>query len=110
MKHVYPAFTLGLASLLAGGSTQAQDMRSFTMGSAVPAAAGQRSIVLDADTRWVNVNQGEQIRFIAGNKEFGWRFDASGAHSFNLQQIAPAGALSRPVQVYIMSSGGHPTH
>jgi hypothetical protein len=114
MKYAYTAFTLGLASLvglvsLVGpGPVQAQGTRSLYTGSSVPAASGARTIVIGPDTRWVNVNQGEEIRFVVGSVEFGWRFDAPGSRSFDLQQVAPAGALNRPVMAYIMSTGGHP--
>ena len=107
MKKPYAAFALAMASLLASAPASAQEMRSFTMGSPLSPASGQRTIVLNADTKWVNVAQGEAIKFVAGASEFGWRFDGPGGRSFDLRQVAPAGSLSNPVQVYIAPAPGH---
>lgn len=107
MKFAY-IVALGLASWVAPAWVQAQDAPSFTMGSAVPTASGQRTIVLKADTRWVNVDQGEAVNFVSGGIEFGWRFDAYRARSFDLQRVAPVGAFIHPVTVYITARGGHP--
>ena len=111
MKHASIAVSIGLASLIGmvvPGPVLAQGVQSLTMGSSVPPALGERTIVIGPDTRWVNVNQNEQIRFVADGVEFGWRFDAPGARSFDLQQVAPAGALRRPVTVYITRTSGRP--
>ena len=64
-------------------------------------AEAQRTIGLASDTRWVNVNQDEAVRFVAGGIEFAWRFDGTGLRPFDLRSIAPAGALAQPVTVYI---------
>ena len=95
------------AALVACLPAAAQDTRSLLWGSAVPVAQAQRSIAINPDTRWVNVAQGETIRFVAGGAEFGWRFDGPGARAFDLQQIAPSGALSRPITVYVAGAIGH---
>ena len=57
----------------------------FRLGTAIAASQAERSITIAADTRWVNVHQGELIRFVAGQAEFGWKFDGS-ACSFDLMR------------------------
>lgn len=62
-----------------------------------------RTIVLDAGTKWVNVTGGEKIKFVADGKSFSWLFDNYGnSMAFGLERIAPAGILSgRPIKVYV---------
>lgn len=111
MKHASITVSIVLTSLISlvvPALALAQGVQSLTMGSSVSPALGERTIVIGPDTRWVNVNQNEQIRFVADGVEFGWRFDAPGARSFDLQQVAPAGALKRPVSVYITRISGRP--
>ncbi len=102
-------FTLTVASLalVACLSAAAQGAGNFFWGSPVPVAQAGRTIVINPDTRWVNVAQGETVRFVAGNVEFGWKFDGPGSRSFDLAQVAPAGAVTRPLTVYVTGSPGH---
>ena len=99
---------LGVCAMVLGPLASAQGMRTDLTGSSIPATTAQRTIVIGPDTRWINVMQGEEIRFVAGTSEFGWRFNGPGAGSFDLQQVAPSGALSRPVTAYIANGAGHP--
>jgi hypothetical protein len=61
-----------------------------------------RTIVIDSSTRWVNVNGGNVIRFIANGQSFDHRFNSyTHSHVYDLGKIAPAGALNRSVKVYV---------
>ncbi len=100
-------YALAVAGLATGLSASAQDPRALLLGSSVPVAQAERSIVVGPDSPWVNVTQGETIKFTAGGTEFAWRFDGRSTRSFDLREIAPAGALSKPVTVYIKSPAGH---
>lgn len=100
------SIALALVGLTASLSASAQDAPNLFWGSPVPVAQAQRSIVIAPDTRWVNVAQGEAIRFVAGGVEFGWKFDGLGARSFDLRQVAPSGALLKAVPVYITANAG----
>ena len=64
------------------------------------AAAADRTVSIDASTRWINVNQGEVVKFVAGGKEFAWTFDGVPS-SFQLNQVAPEGALDHDVNVTV---------
>lgn len=65
-------------------------------------AGPDRSIGVDAGTRWVNVTGGETIEFKVGGESFTWRFDTfSNSPVFDLREIAPAGALNRSITVYV---------
>ena len=101
------SIALALAGLVVSLSATAQDAPNLLWGSPAPVAQAQRTIVITPDTRWVNVAQGEAIRFVTGGAEFGWKFDGPGARSFDLQRVAPNGALSKAVTVYIAGAVGH---
>lgn len=68
-----------------------------------------RTIVIDASTKWVNVTDGETIRFVTrqpdGQKSFVWRFDTYAWIVFDLARIAPAGMLGdRSIEVYVATN------
>lgn len=72
------------------------------LGDAASDTAAERTIVIDSQTRYVNVIGGEIIRFNVGTKSFTWHFDgAVNVTRFPLQQIAPAGLLDHTVTAYI---------
>ncbi len=61
-----------------------------------------RTIVIDSSTRWVNVNGGDVIRFVANGQTFDHRFNSyTNSFVYDLGKIAPAGALDRSLKVYV---------
>ncbi len=71
-------------------------------GDPAPASAAQRTIVITPDTRHVNVEGGEIIRFVVEGREFGWSFNnALTINSFSLNAVAPPGLLNQPVHAYV---------
>lgn len=98
-------FAFSLTLCLAASSAFAQS-RSTTrldlLGDPAPLSAAQRTIVIKPDTRYVNVTGGEIIQFQAGDQRFAWQFDvAMTVNSFNLNQVAPVGALTHKVTANI---------
>ncbi len=81
---------------------------TFLFGSPADAQVVGRVVTLQPDTRWVNVEQGEVVRFVSGSTRFAWRFDGRDGRSFDLQSVAPPGALTRAVTVYVARTPGHP--
>jgi len=99
MKLFLPALaaaTLSAASLVATAAVTETDM----LGNPAQASAVQRTVVINPDTRWVTVEHGEVIRFVANGREFAWAFNGLSS-SFDLNKVAPAGALDRDLKVYI---------
>ncbi|HKB62422.1 MAG TPA: CzcE family metal-binding protein [Burkholderiales bacterium] len=99
MKLLAPtlaALALSAFSLAATATVTEADV----LGHAAQLAAAQRTIVINAKTKWVNVKHGETVRFVAGGQEFTWDFDGMSS-SFELNRVAPAGALGRKVTAYI---------
>jgi len=70
------------------------------LGKPAPLSAAQRTIVINPGTKWITVERGEVVRFEANNQEFAWTFDAMSS-SFDMNRIAPAGALDRKLVVYV---------
>jgi len=67
------------------------------------ARSADRTIAIDADTKHVNVEGGEIVRFTVGGNAFEWLFDTYGTgRVFDLKEIAPAGTLDgRDIKVYV---------
>jgi hypothetical protein len=63
-----------------------------------------RVVTLDSDTRSVNVNYGETVRFIVkstnGDQSFAWRFDGI-AEPIQFSAIAPDMGLDHDVTIYV---------
>lgn len=60
-----------------------------------------RTINLSSDTKWVNVVNGETVRFKVGDKTFSWHFSTFNARSFDLSAIAPKDAHVEGVRVFV---------
>ena len=63
-------------------------------------SAAQRSISIDSKTRWITVERGEVVKFIANGQEFAWAFNGMSS-SFDLNRIAPTRTLNRDLKVYV---------
>jgi hypothetical protein len=76
------------------------------IGRPASPAEATRSIIVTPNTRFVNVSYGEVVDFKTPNgQEFAVRFDvAQNVSSFDLQRVAPAGALDHQVTVYVASN------
>lgn len=60
-----------------------------------------RLIRIGPGTRWVNVRNGETVRFESNGRTFGYRFSGVFAEEHDLRSIAPPGFIDRPVRVYV---------
>src|SRR5712671_4351253 len=90
------ALTLSAASLAVNASMTQADV----FGNPAQGSAAQRTIVIDAKTRWVTVERGDVVRFVANGQEFAWAFNGM-ASSFDLNRVAPTGTLNRDLKVYV---------
>ena len=71
-------------------------------GTAATAAANTRVIKVLPKTKHVNVNQGDTVNFVVGDKSFAWHFDTLRAStSFPLSKIAPKEIDTHRVRVYV---------
>ena len=91
--------TLSAASLTTNAKITEADM----LGSAAQPSTAQRTIVIDNKTKWITVEHDEVVRFVSNGQEFAWDFRGMSS-SFNLNKVAPTGALDRDLTVYIWPS------
>jgi hypothetical protein len=71
-------------------------------GDPAPVTAAQRTIVITPDTKHVNVEGGEIVRFVVDDKDFAWDFFVGlTVRNFDLREVAPPGMLDHPVTAYI---------
>jgi hypothetical protein len=71
-------------------------------GQPAPPSASEREILIDPNTRYVNVARGETVNFRVGGNTFAWQFNGvPNRRVFDLRDIAPQDTLDRPVTVYV---------
>jgi hypothetical protein len=108
MKLFLPAFAAAALSAVSLAAT-AVVRQADVLGNPAQASAVQRTIVINPDTKWVTVEHGEVIKFVANGREFAWAFNGMSS-SFDLKQVAPTGALDRDLEVYIWPNDEDRTH
>jgi len=113
MKLLIPsiaALAFSAASLSAGAALKPSDLfgepaRAPSAERAIITAVADRTITITDETKWVNVNHFEVIRFVSNGREFTWYFDGvAQPRPFDLAQIAPAGFVGHSVTVYVSLS------
>lgn len=78
---------------------------SADFGSAALAAAPARVINLAASTKYVNVTDGDTVRFVQGDTSFTWHFEIFPSRDvFKLSNIAPATMHVDGVEVYVAAN------
>jgi hypothetical protein len=91
------AFTLSLSALSSIAATN-----TSLLGETAPATAADEAITINHDTRYVNVQGGQIVRFDIGGQTFTWNFDgAASVQSFDLNQVTPPGLLDHSVMAYV---------
>jgi hypothetical protein len=110
MKLLIPSIavlTLSAASLSAGASMKPSDLFGQptvapSLERAILTAVADRTITITEETKWVNVNHYEVVRFASNGREFTWYFDGlAQPRPFDLSEIAPAGFVDHSVKVYV---------
>ncbi|RZI41493.1 hypothetical protein EGT07_18095 [Herbaspirillum sp. HC18] len=89
-------------ALLSACAHSSPERPAKLLGDPAPVEAATKTIVLQPGTRWVNVTGGDIVKFVAGDKAFGWAFNVgSSVTSFDLSRVAPPGILNHPVMAYV---------
>ena len=89
------ALTLSLSALSSMAATPLN-----LLGDPAPAAAADRTITITPDTKYVNVQGGQTVKFDVGGKTFAWDFDGP-VTSFDLNRVAPPDLLDHMVTAYV---------
>ena len=71
------------------------------LGTPAQGALAARVIKLGAGSEYLNVNRGETVTIVNGEKAFTWRFDTLGTPSFELAKIAPRDFGTGHLRVYV---------
>jgi hypothetical protein len=99
MKKI--SIVLAFAGLAASAAAGAAVPTKLLGDPATPAQA-QRTIVITPKTSYVNVTEDEVVTFVANGSTFVWNFDSGPEiNSFQLNRVAPPGALDHPVTAYV---------
>jgi Heavy-metal resistance protein CzcE len=86
--------------VVAGCATRSSYVSLY--GQPSPVSGADHTIVITPDTRHVNVEGGQTVAFIVGDKQFAWNFFvAIPITNFPLNDVAPPGILDHPVQAYV---------
>ncbi len=101
MRRMIVAGACALASVSLTLSACAADNSSL-LGQSEPSGYATKTVVIGADTSFVNIDRGDVVKFIIGDKSFSWSFATPGSISeVTLNEVAPAGMLDHTVKVYI---------
>lgn len=102
-----------IASTLAAGAfamhQPAHERAAINYGASAPHMAAIRTINLDANTKYVNVTDGEVVTFVRDGKSFTWRFSSLTNIPFELDVITPKDFGTSKTLVYVgtnVQSGG----
>ena len=71
-------------------------------GHTEPATASEKLINISADTKTVNVDNGDTVTFVSGHQTFTWNFRTlRDEDDVRLSTIAPAGFPAKDIEVYV---------
>lgn len=94
-----------ITATLAAGAAHASVNPHPQFGMAAAPANADRHIVIKADTKWVNVDNGDTVTFEVDGKSFTWHFDTlHSEQAFDLAKIAPEGVNAGTATVYVASN------
>jgi hypothetical protein len=99
-KLLFPTLVLIISAMTSPSITAKNYV--YLYGTPADPSQALRTIVIGPGTRYVNVTEGDIIKFVSGDKSFAWKFDtALTVRDFNLNEVAPPGTLDHPVRAYI---------
>jgi hypothetical protein len=75
-----------------------------SLGMTAAPATATRTVTIGPQTRYVNVNQGDVVKFDVDGKVFAWQFDTERPQGWlDLALFAPPGVNTYGVQVFVGS-------
>ena len=99
MKLIHTAATTIVLGATGIVTANAATFPSY-IGQLATAESPDRTIVINPGTRYVNVTQGERVKFVANGREFTVDFDGA-SHNFDLGQLAPERTIDHEVTAYV---------
>lgn len=98
MKNI--SLSLAAAALVTTFAAHASD---DLLGDVVSPDEATRTVVVTADTQYVNVTKGETVKFVENGQTFAVHFDGV-RQAFDLNALAPSGTLDHRVMAYVAPS------
>ena len=100
VKKLFATVVIASATILASSAALAiHTVQPF--GNQVADSVVARTIELDSNTKSVNIEQGETVKFVFGNKSFAWNFNTLSTTPFKMAKIAPLNPSIKDVQIYV---------
>ena len=108
LHGVFVALALAAAAPSASAADWGSAMRRGDLGSPSQVTAAERTVRIDAATKYVNAEHYGTLK-IENDKgqSFVWRFDSLGEYGFPLSVIAPQGFAAGETRVYIRHPSAH---
>ncbi len=104
----FVAAVLALVLSLRAFSAMAEPPPVDLLGDPEPATAADRTITITPNTKYVNVEAGQVVKFTTGSQSFTWNFDgAESVEAFDLNRITPPGMLDHKVTAYVAPNPVH---
>lgn len=106
IRTLTQGFIAGIAALTFASGAFATDtirhqQETDPFGTFAPAKAAVRVIKLNAGSKYLNVERGETVTIVKGEKAFTWKFDTFPTPSFALAKIAPNDFGAGQIRVYV---------
>lgn len=96
------ALAVFTAAVLSACASWGELPPTHLLGQQSDDAAATQVVVIRPETRWTNIESGQIVRFVAGNKTFTWAFtNSQEIESFDLNRVTPPGFLDHRVTVYL---------
>ncbi|MGK5033055.1 CzcE family metal-binding protein [Janthinobacterium sp. MDT1-19] len=103
--NIVAVFAVIVLSPLAAMAHQGEMHLNPAFGSAAPAPSATCTITISSATKYVNVTQGDVVKFDVDGKTFTWQFDTLRTKaSFDFSAIAPSGVNTHGVRVYVAAN------
>ena len=75
------------------------------LGEPAPLSTATRQVNIAPDTSYVDVADGETVKFVVGDKSFAWKFDGSpDGYAFDLQRVAPPAFFTHVVDANVAAN------
>lgn len=77
-----------------------EEMRN--LGMTAPISAATRTVTITPQTKYINVNQGDIVKFEVDGQVFAWQFDTERPQGWlDLSLFAPKGTNTHAIQVFV---------
>ena len=96
------ALLIASAAITFGANAAGPTGAASDFGAPAANSAATRTVTVKPSTRYINVTDGETVRFAIDGKQFSWHFSSwPSAQQIDLDKLAPKDTLASGVTVYV---------